>query len=251
MASISALIFGGSGKVARHVTKLLVAEGATVHSIIRKPEQKASIEALGGKPIVESIEASSVDDMAATITSAGANVVLWCAGAGGGSQERTLAVDRDGAIKTMDATVKAGVKRYIIVSAIDVRDREGKGVPEWYDAEDRSRSDRVWGAIGPYMKAKLEADVSLVTENARRGLDYTILRPGGLSDDVGTGKIVAGKIHMHNTISREDVAAVVVACVYQPSTAGLAIDFVNGDTPVADAIAEVAKNRVNTFEGHY
>lgn len=250
-SSISALIFGGSGKVARHITKILASEGATVHSIIRKEEQKPEIEALGAKPIVESIEDSTVDDMAKTISSSKANVVIWSAGAGGGSPARTLAVDRDGAIKTMDATAKAGVKRYIIVSAIDVRDRENKPEPEWYNDADRERSDKTYGAIGAYMGAKLAADKSLVQDNARRGLDYTIVRPGGLSEDAGTGLVEAGKVHMANKIPREDVARVVVECVKNPETTGLAIDFVGGSTPVADAVAQAAKAKVDCFEGRY
>lgn len=98
---------------------------------------------------MQSIEGSSVDDMVSTIKSTNPNTVVWAAGAGGGSPERTKAVDNEGAIKSMDATAKAGVtKRYIIISAVDVRDRENKPEPEWYDDGDRDRSNKVWGAIG-------------------------------------------------------------------------------------------------------
>merc|ERR1712137_389844 len=100
-----------------------------------------------------------------------ASNIIWSAGAGGGSPERTRAVDRDGAIKCMDAAAKAGVKRFVMVSAVDVRDREGKPEPEWYDDGDRERSDGAWKAIGAYYEAKLAADKSLVTENGRRGLE--------------------------------------------------------------------------------
>lgn len=142
------LIFGGSGKVARHLTRLLSAEGHSVYSIIRKPEQEADVKSLGGKPIIQSIEESSVDDMAKTIKSTNASTVVWAAGAGAGNAERTKAVDNEGAIRSMDATAQAGVKRYIIISAVDVRDRENKPKPEWYNDEDLDRSNKVWGAIG-------------------------------------------------------------------------------------------------------
>ena len=90
-----------------------------------------------------------MDDMVSTIKSTNPSTVVWAAGAGGGSPERTKAVDNEGAIKSMDATAKAGVtKRYIIISAVDVRDRENKPEPEWYDDGDRDRSNKVWGAIG-------------------------------------------------------------------------------------------------------
>ena len=251
MATTNTLIFGGSGKVARHITRLLAQQQHTVHSIIRKPEQSASITELGGKPVVQSIEDSSVEDMAATIKSTAANAIIWSAGAGGGSADRTRAVDRDGAIRCMDAAALAGVKRFVMVSAVDVRDREGKPVPEWYDDVDRERSDGAWKAIGTYYEAKLAADRSLVTENGRRGLEYTIVRPGRLLEDAGTGKVAAGKVHIANGIPREDVARVVVEVLKQPKTIGLAFDVVGGETAVEKAVAEAAEGRADTFEGRF
>lgn len=252
MSPTTTLIFGGSGKVARHITRLLSqTENHTVHSIIRKAEQSASITELGGKPVVQSIEGSSAEDMAATIKSTQASNIIWSAGAGGGSAERTRAVDRDGAIRCMDAAALAGVKRFVLVSAVDVRDREGKAEPEWYDDGDRERSDGMWKAIGPYMEAKLAADRSLVTENGRRGLEYTIVRPGRLSEEASTGKVEAGKVHLAESIPREDVARVVVECLKQPKTVGLAFDVVGGKTAIEKAVADVAVGKVDTFEGRY
>lgn len=251
MAS-STIIFGGSGKVARHITRLLATrENHTVHSIIRNPDQIPEIAALGANPIVQSIEDTTVEDMAATITSTRASAIIWSAGAGGGNPERTRSVDRDGAIKCMDAAAQAGVKRFVLVSAVDVRDREGKPEPEWYNDADRERSNGVWKAIGPYMEAKFAADRSLVTENGRRGLDYTIVRPGGLSLDAGTGKVAAGKVHLSERIPREDVASVVLECLEQKGTIGLAFDVVGGETPIKDAVTDVVKGKVDTFEGRY
>jgi len=230
---------------------MLAAQGYNVYSVIRKAEQKSDIEGLGGKPVVQSIEDSSVEDMAKVITDTSANTVIWSAGAGGGSPARTQAVDKDGAIRSMDATSKAGVKRYIMVSASDVRDKENKPEPEWYDDADRDRSNEMREALGAYMEAKLAADRSLVIENGRRGLDYTIVRPSLLTQDPGKGKIAAGKVHLSHAISREDVASAVIECMKQDATKGLAIDVVGGDTPIADAIADVAKRRVDGFEGRY
>ena len=245
------LIFGGSGKVARHTIRMLAAEGHNVYGIIRKPEQKSDIEGLGGKPIVQSIEDSSVDDMAKTISDVNATTVIWSAGAGGGSPDRTKAVDNEGAIRSMDATAKAGVKRFIMVSAIDIRDRENKPEPEWYNDADRDRSSRVWDVLKPYMEAKLAADTNLVTQNGRRGLEYTIVRPTGLSQDPGKGTIEAGKVHINQVISREDVASVIIECIKQDATKGLAIDCVGGDTPIAEAIATAAREKADAFEGRY
>lgn len=245
------LIFGGSGKVSRCLTRLLVSQGSTVHSVIRNPAQESELSDLGAHPIVQSIEESSVDDLAQTIKKCKPDVVVWSAGAGGGNPERTEKVDKEGAIKSFDATSQAGVKRYIIVSAIDVRDRENKPVPDWYNEDDRNRSERVWGAIGPYMKAKFAADRDLVTNNSKRGLDYTIIRPGGLSQDPGKGTIAAGKVHLGAMISREDVAAAIVAAMKEPKTIGLAIDMVGGDVPVEEAIRKAAEEKQDAFEGHY
>ena len=248
------LIFGGSGKVARHLTRILAQQETpahTVYSIIRNPDQSSDIEALGGKPIVQSIEESSVSDMVTTIKMANPEYIVWAAGAGGGNPERTATVDRDGAIKSMDAAAEAGVKRYIIVSALDVRDRDNRPQPDWYDDVSKDRSERVWGAIGAYMKAKFAADKELRTGNGRRKLDYTIVRPGGLSQDPAVGTVAAGKVSLGRMISREDVAQVVVQCMKERGTIGLAFDVVGGETPVAEAIAAVAKNKIDTFEGYY
>ncbi|KAK5116473.1 hypothetical protein LTR62_008022 [Meristemomyces frigidus] len=246
------LIFGGSGKVARHITTLLSSQGHKVHSLIRHPSQVPEIESLGGNPIVQSIEDSSVTDLATTIRATSATTIIWSAGAGGkGGPERTQAVDRDGAIKSMDAAARAGVKRYIMVSAIDVRDRETKAEPEWYDEGDRERSDRGWSALGTYMKAKFEADRSLVVENGRRGLEYTIVRPGRLSDEAGRGTVGAGRVHTTEAISREDVARVVVECWGNEGTVGLAFDVVGGEVAIRDAVAEVARGRIDCFDGRY
>lgn len=245
------LILGGSGKVARHLTRQLVSKGYTVHSIIRNSSQSDSLSSLGAQPIVQSIEEATVTSLASTIRESGAQTVVWAAGAGGGNPERTKTVDQEGAIKSMDATAEAGVKRFIIVSALDMRDRENKPVPDWYDENDKKLSERVWGAIGPYMRAKLVADTELRTGNAKRGLQYTIVRPGGLSEEKGKGTVAAGMVHLGTSVSREDVAAVVVACIEDEKTIGLAFDVVGGDIGVVEAVRKVGEERIDTFEGFY
>ena len=248
------LIFGGSGKVARHLTRILTQQETpahTVYSIIRNPAQSSDIESLGGKPIVQSIEEASVSDLVQTIKALNPDCIVWAAGAGGGSPERTTKVDHEGAIKSMDAAAEAGVRRYIIVSALDVRDREHRPRPDWYTEESKVRSEKVWAAIGPYMRAKFAADRELRTGNARRKLDYTIVRPGGLGMKPGVGTVAAGKVSLERTVPREDVAQVVVQCMKEPGTIGLAFDVVGGDAPIAEAIATVARERIDTFEGFY
>ena len=247
----TALIFGGSGKVARHLTPLLVSNSYKVHSIIRNESQSSDLKSLGAQPIVQSIETSSVADLTSTIKTTNPDVVIWAAGAGGGNPERTKTVDHEGAVKSFDATAAAGVKRYIIVSALDVRDKENKPVPDWYDDGDKERSEKVWGFIGPYMKAKYAADRELVTGNQKRGLEYTIVRPGGLSQDPAKGTVAAGKVHLNSMVSREDVAAVVMRGIQEDGTKGLAFDVVGGDTPIADAVKEVADGKIDTFDGFY
>lgn len=247
--TINILIYGGAGKVAQHLTRLLSAlPSHTVHNIIRSPAQAPLITSLGGHPIVSSIETSTVQDMAATMLSTNATAIIWSAGAGGGNPDRTRAVDRDGAIKCMHAAAQAGVKRFIMVSAVDVRDRAAPE-PEWYDDADRERSAGMWGAIGPYMAAKLEADRELVKEDG--GLEWTIVRPGGLSEEPGMGRVEAGKVHIGRRISREDVAGVVVECLRESGTVGLAFDVVGGETGIGEAVRGVVEGRVDTFEGRH
>lgn len=243
------LIFGGSGKVSRLLTQLLVSKSHNVHAIIRNPLQAASITALGANPIVQSIEPASVSDLAATLRRVRPDVVVWSAGAGGGDPARTEAVDHIGAIKAMDACAEAGVRRYIVVSAVDIRDRS-LNVPEWYDADDEATGDKMWASIGAYCKAKLAADKALVQDNARRGLQWTIVRPGGLTEEKGKGTVSAGKVHITATVAREDVAAVVAACIENQQTAGCCFDVVGGGEDIVTAVARIARDKVNTFEGY-
>lgn len=256
------LILGGSGKVALNLTKLLTSRGDTVHSLVRNPEQVSTLTSLGAKPFIQSLDDSSVSDLAATLAHLKPDVVVWSAGAGGkGGPERTKAIDQDAAIRSMDAMAQVardngGTKRYIMVSAVDVRDRDGKPVPDWYSEADKARSDKTWGAIGKYMLAKLEADKSLVTRNKERGLEYTIVRPSGLTMEKGSGKVAVGKVGCTRSVSREDVAAVLVGVIDEPKTAGCVFDLVGGEggedeMDIIEAVRKVGAKQIDTFEGHY
>ncbi len=208
-ASISAsnalrvLVVGGHGKVAQHFTRHALAAGHIVFPVIRQPEHasdlphppKSNSELL--QPIVASIEAATVDSLAELLRKHNPNVVLFAAGAGGkGGQERTKAVDYDGAVKVFDALEKSGLasgngdfRRLLLVSAVDSRDVETQR-PEWYGEEDYARSKKTREAIGYYMQMKYEADRNL---SKRTSFPWFVLRPSSLSDDAGKGKVMLGE----------------------------------------------------------
>lgn len=253
------LVFGGSGRVAQQLTKILAAEpNATIHSVIRSDSHCAALRAIGATPLVSSIEESSTAQLTSTIEKTSPDAVVWSAGAGGkGPEERTMKVDYEGAVRVMDALAAANTgkpKRFVMVSAIDVRDRENKPVPSWYSKEDEEAGGKGWAAIPTYFKAKLAADKELVTGNARRGLEYTIVRPGTLSDGPAQGKVRAGRVGAGGSISREDVASVIAAVLKNKGTTGLAFDVLGdgeGALGVTEAVARVAEKREDTFEGYY
>jgi nucleoside-diphosphate-sugar epimerase len=259
MASVSnenqrktALIFGGNGKVSRALTPLLT--GATppwkVYSIIRNPDQSPALEQLGAETLVQSVEDAGVEELAATIRKAHPDVAIWLAGAGGGDPSRTESVDHLGAIKAMDACAKEGIKRFIVVSALDIRDRNLEP-PSWYDENDLKRSERIWTVIGPYMRAKFAADKELVTGNDKRKLDYTIVRPGQLTDEDAKGTISAGHVHLGNPVSRADVAQAIIETIKNDGTIGMAFDVLGGDKGIKEAIEQVVAQKADCFKGFY
>lgn len=213
------IVFGGHGRIALLLAPLLVARGDEVTSVIRNPDHVAEVEKTGARALVSDVETLGTAELAEIIR--GHDAVVWSAGAGGGSAERTYAVDRDAAIRTMDAAADAGTKRYVMVSWIG--SKADHGVPE--DAD-----------FFPYADAKWAADEHL------RGteLDGTVLGPGTLTFDEPTGRIVLdpeGK----GEVSRADVAAVIAETLGVPSTFGRTIRFGNGtsDTavPIVDALS--------------
>lgn len=212
-----------------------------------------ALKALGATPTVHSIESSTVSSLTFLMKSLTPPpaAIIWTAGAGGGSPARTEKVDRDGAILAFDAASAAGVKRFIMVSAMDMRDRERKPVPGWYNEEDKEKADGMWSALPDYMKAKLAADTELVTGNAARRLRYTIVRPGVLSEAEGTGKVRAGRIHFGGVMPREDVARVLLECLKNDETVGLAFDVLSGERGVEEEVGRVAREKEDCFEGFH
>ena len=210
--SIRVAIVGGSGKVAKEMITQLHSRGDEAVAIFRNADRSDELTELGAVPVVLDIETAGVDALTAAL--AGADAVVFSAGAGGGDPARTRAVDYDGAVKTLAATKAAGVSRFVIVSAIG--------------AGDEPTGDL--GDMQTYYEAKHDADVA-VTES---GLDYTIVRPGGLTDDAGTGRITVGDKVERGSIPRADVAAVVVAALDDPRTIGQAWELVEGPHSITE-----------------
>ena len=209
------LVIGGHGKVALLLAPLLVARGDQVFAVIRNPDHADDVRAAGAEPVVSDIETLDVDALTDLVS--GHDAVVWSAGAGGGSRERTYAVDRDAAIRSMDAAAEAGVNRYVMVSYFGAG--PDHGVPE----------DNSFFA---YADAKSAADAHLSATD----LEWTILQPSALTLDPPTGRI-----DMHadesGSVSRADVAAVIAAALADASTVGRSIRFNSGDVTIGEAVA--------------
>ncbi|MET0827896.1 MAG: NAD(P)H-binding protein [Microbacterium sp.] len=208
------LIIGGHGKVALLLAPLLVARGDDVTSVIRNPAHAEEVAATGATPVVADVEVLSVEGLTTLLT--GYDAVVWSAGAGGGSPARTYAVDRDAAIRSMNAASAAGVDRYVMVSYFGAR--ADHGVP----AE---------SSFFAYAEAKAAADDYL-----RAGeLSWTVLGPSSLTLDEPTGRIDVTATES-GSVSRADVAAVVAAALADDATTGRTIRFNSGDVPIAVAV---------------
>ena len=208
------VIIGGHGKVALRLAPLLVARGDEVTAVVRNPEHHAEVASTGAAPVIADVEQLDVSGIADLLR--GQDAVVWSAGAGGGNPKRTYAVDRDAAIRSMEAAQIAGVARYVMVSYIG--SRPDHGVPE---------SDSFYA----YADAKAIADERLRASS----LDWTILGPGPLTLDEPTGLIEVAPAG-RGRVSRGDVAAVVAAALANDSTIRRTIRFGNGHTPIAQAI---------------
>jgi len=214
------IVFGGHGRIALLLAPLLVANGDEVTAVIRNPEHIADVEAAGATALVADVETMDAAALAEIIR--GHDAIVWSAGAGGGDPERTYAVDRDAAIRTMYAAPLAGVSRYVLVSWLG--STADHGVP---------RDDSFFA----YADAKWAADEHL------RGtaLEGTILGPGALTFDEPTGRIELDP-EDRGAVSRADVAAVIVAALNEPLTIGRTIRFGNGTAETSEPI-EVALAR--------
>jgi uncharacterized protein YbjT (DUF2867 family) len=209
------VIAGGHGQIALRLSGLLSARGDAVRSLIRNPEHRADVEATGAEPVVADLEA--LDDVAELV--AGAGCVVFAAGAGPGSgTERKQTVDYGAAVKLLDAARATGVRRYLMISSI------GAGDPE-AGAE----------AMRPYLRAKAAADAALMGSD----LAWTIVRPGRLTDEPGNGMVAVGTDLERGSITRDDVAAVLVGCLDEPGTAGKVFELMQGTTPIAQALTQL------------
>ena len=218
-------IAGGHGKIAQLLERQLVDAGHRVIGIIRNPDHAADLEAAGAEPLVLDLEKTDAAALAEHLE--GADAVVFAAGAGPNSgPERKLTVDRDGAVLLADAAVRAGVRRYALISSIgadafDPARAEGTG----------SGSDE--DTFQVYLRAKSEADAAV----RERDLEWTIVRPGGLTNDAGTGRVKLATSTGRGSIPRADVAAIVATAL----TGGLAVrqqfEAISGEDSVSDALA--------------
>lgn len=214
------VIAGGHGKIAVILTRLLAARQDSVIGLIRSDEQCERLRAAGSRPLVTDLERVGVGELAEHI--AGADAVVFAAGAGAGSgAARKDTVDRGAAVLLGTAAELAGVRRYLLVSAMGA------------DAPPPADADPVFAA---YLRAKGAAEVDL----RGRELDWTILRPGRLVDGPGSGRVRLAHRVPRGQVPRADAAAVLVGLLDTPGSAGQVLELVAGDTPVEKAVAAYA-----------
>ncbi|MGW1835792.1 SDR family oxidoreductase [Streptomyces sp. BBFR2] len=215
------VIAGGHGQIALRLERLLAARGDEVAGVIRRPEQAGDLLAAGAEPVVCDLESASVADVARHLE--GADAAVFAAGAGPGSgAARKDTVDRGAASLFADAAEAAGVRRFVVVSSMGA------------DREPPEGTDPVFAA---YLRAKGAADTDV---RARAGLDWTVLRPGRLTDDAGTGRVTLAESTGRAEVTRDDVAATLLALLDTPATAGRTLELINGGTPVEEAVRAVA-----------
>jgi uncharacterized protein YbjT (DUF2867 family) len=207
-------VIGGHGKIALLLERLLAERGDTVTAVIRDTAQVAEVEAAGAVALVADVESADTARLATLMH--GHDAVVWSAGAGGGDPARTRAVDRDAAIRSMDAAASAGIRRYVMVSYFGAR-------PDHGVSPDNSFYE--------YAEAKAAADAHLREST----LDWTILAPSALTLDAPTGRIDTAAT-ASGSVARADVASVVAAVLANDDTVGRTIRFNTGSVPIADAI---------------
>lgn len=211
------VIAGGHGKIAQHLERKLTQRGDTAVGLIRNPDHASDLTDIGAEPLVIDLEKASLTEVTDAVR--GADAVVFAAGAGPGSgAARKESVDRDAAILLADAAEAAGVRRYVLVSSMGA------------DTERADQSDDP--VFAAYLRAKADADANV---SARDAIDATIIRPGKLTDDAGTGRVKIADSTGYGEIPREDVAAVIVAALDNAAAAGRTVELIGGDTPVAEA----------------
>jgi uncharacterized protein YbjT (DUF2867 family) len=214
------VIAGGHGQIALRLTRLLAERGDEAVGLIRNPAHAADVEEAGGRAAVVDLEHSTTGELAPVLD--GADAVVFAAGAGpGSSAERKDTVDRGGAALLADAAERAGVPRYVLVSSVGA------------DRADEVPEDE---PMGPYLRAKAASEADLRS----RSLDWTVLRPGRLTDDEGTGRVrlepSLGEAATEGSVTRDDVARTIVGLLDEAATVGLTLELVNGEDLVDAAV---------------
>jgi uncharacterized protein YbjT (DUF2867 family) len=210
-------IAGGHGQIALRLARLLGKQGDEVRSLIRNPDHADDVRAAGAEPVVCDLEAASEDEVAEAVGSIDA--VVFAAGAGPGSgPERKETMDYGGAVKLIAAAKRNGIRRYVMVGSMG--------------ADPDAEGDDTFAA---YLRAKGRADAELEAS----GLDYTIVRPGRLTNDPGSGRVRVGERVGRAEVSRDDVAAVLAAVLHEPATIGRAFEVVAGDVAIEEALAQL------------
>ena len=214
------VIAGGHGKIGLLLEQLLAQRGDQAVGLIRNPAQAGEVSGTGAVAAVCDLETASAEEVAALLD--GADAAVFAAGAGPGSGvPRKDSVDRGASVLLAEAAGRAGVRRFVQVSSMGA----GQPPPEGTDA-----------VFAAYLTAKTAAEDDL----RARDLDWTILRPGGLTDDPGTGRVrLAAPPVPRGRVPRADVAAVIVALLDDPATAGQTLELIGGDTPIADAVHQL------------
>jgi cytosine deaminase len=207
-------IAGGHGQIALRLARVLSRRGDEAVGLIRNPDHADDVRDAGAEPAVVDLEQASDDEVARAIQ--GADAVVFAAGAGPGSgPARKETMDYGGAVKLIEAAKQAGIRRYVIVSSMG--------------ADANANGDDTFAV---YLRAKGRADDAVRAS----GLDWTVVRPGGLTNDAGTGRVNLGTGVPRGQVPRDDVAEVLAAVLSEPGTAGKTADLVSGDVPVAEAV---------------
>ncbi|AMV62969.1 Conserved protein YhfK [Pediococcus damnosus] len=207
-------VIGAHGQIGKLLVAQLLARGDEVVAGIRDSKQSAFFEDQGAETQLYDLN-EQPEELAKSLTNVDA--VVFSAGSGGKTgDDQTLLIDLDGAVKSMEATEKAGIKRFVLVSAMN--------------AEDRTR----WTAIKPYYVAKHYADLYLKDETS---LDYTIVKPGALTNDAGKGGVVIDQ--QTGKIAREDVAEVLISVLHNPNTIKKEFAVSTGETPINEAVSQL------------